>query len=159
MDGYMMIVWLVILVVTLIAEIATVGVVSIWFCFGALVSMILSIFNVLVWVQIFVFFAVALLLLLFTRPLIKNLLKVKEHKTNADMVIGRIGVVTEPIDNVREIGAVKVLNKEWTARSYYGDMFAKDDLVEIVQIDGVKLIVKKPENPDGEETAESERQS
>lgn len=52
-------------------------------------------------------------------------------------------MVSEPIDNLRETGAVRVLGKEWTARSADGRTIAAGTLVTVAEIRGVKAIVRE----------------
>ena len=54
-------------------------------------------------------------------------------------------VVTEPIDNLAETGAVRVLGKEWTARTKDGTPVPAGARVTILEIRGVKAIVQKIE--------------
>ena len=51
--------------------------------------------------------------------------------------------MTEDIDNINAIGAVRCMGKEWTARSQSGEKIAAGETVTAVAIEGVKLIVKK----------------
>ena len=60
--------WLVVLIVSIGVEVATLGLTSIWFAGGAAVAVIVAAFHGPVWLQILLFFAVSLLLLFFTRP-------------------------------------------------------------------------------------------
>lgn len=114
---------------------------SIWFALGALAALISSLFGAPMWLQVVWFFAVSILTLVLTRPLAKKYLNGKTQATNADMVIGEICVVMEPISNLSETGAVKVGGKVWTARSEDGTVFAPGERVRAVRIEGVKLIV------------------
>ena len=57
------------------------------------------------------------------------------------------GVVLEEIDNLRASGRVQVRGMEWTARSQNQEQkIAKDKIIEVCAIEGVKLIVKEKEN-------------
>ena len=87
--------------------------------------------------------AVAIVLLIATRPLVKKLLGGKIEATNVDALIGKNAVVTETIDNIISKGAAKLDGKEWTARSADDSVIEKDSIVTVEKIDGVKLIVKK----------------
>ena len=58
---------------------------------------------------------------------------------------GQSAVVTEPIDNLAETGAVRVLGKEWTARTKDGTPVPAGARVTILEIRGVKAIVQKIE--------------
>jgi membrane protein implicated in regulation of membrane protease activity len=62
----MFIVWLVLLVLLAVIEMATVAIVSVWFCFGVLVAMILSMMGFSVTIQVVAFVAVSTILLIFT---------------------------------------------------------------------------------------------
>ena len=65
--------------------------------------------------------------------------------TNADRVLHHNARVTETIDNSRPTGAVYIDGKTWTARSEDGTVIAKDTMVEVVRMEGVKLFVIKKE--------------
>ena len=71
-------------------------------------------------------------------------LDVVSRITNADAVIGERAVVIEPIDNLAGKGQVKVKGQIWTARAGDNDAkYAKDEVLSVVAIEGVKLICKK----------------
>ncbi len=133
--------WLILMISCMVLEFSTVNLTSIWFALGALAALISSLFGAPVWLQVVWFFAVSILTLVITRPLAKKYLNGKTQATNADMVIGEICVVMEPISNLSETGAVKVGGKIWTARSEDGTVFAPGERVKAVRIEGVKLIV------------------
>lgn len=79
-----------------------------------------------------------------TKPVVNKLRKRKVQATNLDRVIGMSGVVTSPI-LPNEVGEVKVDGKRWSAISSDG-VISDGEMVNIVRIDGVKLIVEKKEN-------------
>ena len=140
---FLWIVWLAFIVLAVIAEAASAALISVWFIPGAIVALILSLFGVPLWVQIVVFAVISILLLVFTRKLVKKFLAGKGQPTNADAVIGQKAVVTERVSNIEETGAVKVMGKEWTARSEGGEIFDVGDVVTVKEISGVKLICNK----------------
>ena len=140
---YIWIGWLAFIVLAVIAEAATAALVSVWFIPGAIVALILSLFKVPLWVQIVVFAVISVLLLVFTRKFVKRFLKGKGQPTNADAVIGQKAVVTERVSNIEETGAVKVMGKEWSARSENEEIFEVGDVVTVKEISGVKLICNK----------------
>lgn len=109
--------WVVALVVFLIVEAVTAGLVSIWFVFGSLVALICAALGAAVWLQIFWFVIVSVATLVLTRPLVKRYVDSRSVATNADRSIGRAAVVTERIDNLAATGAVKLDGVVWTARS------------------------------------------
>lgn len=140
---YIWIGWLGFIVLAVIAEAASAALISVWFIPGALIALVLSLFGVPLWVQFVVFGIVSVVLLVFTRKFVKQFLKGKGERTNADAVIGQKAVVTERVSNIEETGAVKVMGKEWSARSEGGDVFEVGDVVTVKEISGVKLICNK----------------
>ena len=136
-------VWIAVLVAAVVTEAVTNDFVAIWFFPAALVSMLLSLFTVPVRVQILVFVVVGLALVIATRPLCRKLLKGKKQTTNAPALIGRVCIVTEEIRNIDEVGEVKVGGLCWSARALDpARVIGVGEQVEIVEISGVKLIVK-----------------
>lgn len=136
--------WVAALVVFLIVEAVTAGLVSIWFVFGSLVALICAALGAAVWLQIFWFVIVSVATLVLTRPLVKRYVDSRSVATNADRSIGRTAVVTERIDNLAATGAVKLDGVVWTARST-DDAVAIEagERVTVRAIEGVKLIVER----------------
>jgi len=136
--------WVAALVVFLIVEAVTAGLVSIWFVFGSLVALICAALGAAVWLQIFWFVIVSVATLVLTRPLVKRYVDSRSVATNADRSIGRAAVVTERIDNLAATGAVKLDGVVWTARST-DDAVAIEtgEHVTVRAIEGVKLIVER----------------
>lgn len=136
-------VWIALLITGLIVETLTANLVLIWFLPGTLVSMILAFCNVPLTVQLIVFAVMGFGLLFATRPLAKRWQKGTDNRTNKDALIGQTGLVTEEICNIRETGEVKLNGLRWSARSATaGIVIPKGTQVEILEIKGVKLIVK-----------------
>lgn len=139
---FMIIVWFVIIIVAAIIEINTMDLSSIWFSAGALVSFILSLVNFNAFGQVAVFLVVSLLLLISVRPIVKNYLKTNVITTNSDRLIGKVAVCTKEI-KVGERGEVKIDGKFWLAVSTAEEDIEEDEKVEVLAIEGVKLIVNK----------------
>lgn len=137
------IVWLIILALCLIVEIATLGLVTIWFAGGALVTFFVAMVTDNLLIQMIVFLVVSFLLLFFTRPLAKKFYNNKRTKTNVDSLIGEQCKVTEAIDNFNETGAVLLNGLEWTARSKGEAVIEIGARVKVCAVDGVKVIVEK----------------
>ena len=118
--------------------------VTIWFAVGALVTFFVALAGVeQLWIQIVVFVAVSAVAVVVTRPLVKKMVNKKAEPTNADMVIGQTGIVTEKIDNLAPSGLVKVNGSVWTARTADGSVIEANEKVIIKEISGVKLLVIK----------------
>ena len=135
--------WLVVLVVSIGVEVATLGLTSIWFAGGAVVAVIVAAVHGPVWLQILLFFAVSLLLLFFTRPIAVRYFNRDRVRTNVESMIGRQAIVTSEIDNLQGIGQVTVGGQEWSARTEGDGLnLQPGTVVDIVAVNGVKLIVK-----------------
>lgn len=136
-------VWLAIFILLIIAECATVGLVSIWFAGGALVAMFFAMAGVPLGWQIVAFLLVSLLLLIFTRPFAVKHFNKKKTKTNYQSVIGSVVRITERVDNFNQTGAAMADGKEWTVRSAEENItLEKGDAALVVAVEGVKLMVK-----------------
>ena len=135
--------WIIAMVVFLVIEAVTVGIVSVWFDIGALFAMVTAMLGANLWVQITVFLVVSAIALYFTRPLVKKFVNNKVEPTNADMLIGKECRVVETIDNLSGTGAVYVDGKTWTARTVDEEIIPEGQLVKAERIEGVKLIVSK----------------
>ena len=147
MDTY---IWLGLFAVFLIVEaVCTIHLVSIWFAAGSLAAALVSLLNGPVWLEILLFMVVSGGLLLALWPFTKKFLKPTITKTNVDSVIGSVGYVTEPIDNLHAQGQVKLGGMEWTARSSDDSTIAVGTMITVERIEGVKVFVRavKKETP------------
>lgn len=145
--------WLVALIVFLVIEVATLGLATIWFAGGALIALIAAMCGAGVGIQMASFLVVSLVLLIFTRPLAVRFLSKDTLKTNVDRVVGMEGVVTEEISNLAGTGKVSLGGNIWTARTENeGGTIPADAVVEVLRVEGVKLIVKVKEKEGGNET-------
>ena len=137
-------IWVVLLVICVVVEIATMGLTTIWFAGGAFIALILAIIGLPSYVQIAAFLVVSLTLLFFTRPIAVRFFNKDRVKTNAESLVGEKARVLIPVNNLKSEGQVMVNGMEWTARSTKDEVtFVKDEMVRIVGISGVKLIIEK----------------
>lgn len=135
--------WLVLLVVLVLIELATMGLTTVWFAGGALVAALIAVLNGPVYVQFAAFVVVSLLLLIFTRPIAMKYFNVERTKTNTESLIGMQAIVTQRIDNLKAQGSVAVNGLEWTARSLHQEQEIEEGAVVVIKdIQGVKLIVE-----------------
>ena len=136
--------WLVLLIVFLVIEIATMGLTTIWFAGGALVALLSSFVGFKWPVQLIVFLLVSIALLVLTRPIALKYFNKERQKTNAESLIGQTALVMEDIDTLRGIGRVEVNGMEWSAKTEEAEgQIEKEQVVIIEGIQGVKLIVKR----------------
>lgn len=146
MEGGMnmtVVVWLIIMIVLLAFEALTVGLTTIWFAAGALVAAVACAMNLSLPLQLAVFFVVSMVMLIFTRPWAMRYFNPHKVRTNYEEAIGKVAKVTATIDNRNNTGTAVLGGQEWTARAALDDtIIAKDALVKVVDIQGVKLIVE-----------------
>lgn len=144
MEKVHLIIWGVVLVIMVIAEIASVQFISIWFAAGSLAAFI-SAFFLPFEGQLAVFLAVSILLLLLTRPIFKKFSYTARHATNADMDVGKKAVVIEEINTVLGTGRVTLNGVDWLAVSADSSIVPKGSTVIVKEVEGAKFIVM-PEN-------------
>ena len=139
-------IWLILLVIFILVEIATVGLLTIWFAGGALAAFFVSLSQLGAAVQVIVFLIVSFVLVLLIRPLAQKKFNSGHIRTNAQTLIGEEAVVLEPIDNLQSKGRVMIRGQEWSARSVDDkEKFEKDEVVQVMSISGVKLMVRRPQ--------------
>ncbi|HBA47461.1 MAG TPA: NfeD family protein [Lachnospiraceae bacterium] len=135
--------WLVLLILCIGIEVLTLGLTTIWFAGGALVSIFANLLYAPIFVQIILFFVVSLVLLFFTRPVAVKYFNKDRVKTNVESMVGRQAIVTEEIDNLKAAGQVTVNGQEWTARSWDEKVkIPVGAIVTVRAVGGVKLIVE-----------------
>ena len=140
---YFVWIWLAILILSTVLELVSLQMVSIWFTFSSVVAVILDLCGVTIWVQILVFCALALVLLVSLRRFsLKYLLKGDKTKTNVDSMLNNSYKLLESIDD-EKAGSIKVNGVVWTATST--EKIEAGEKVVVTKIDGNKLIVKKLE--------------
>lgn len=133
--------WAAAMVLFIIIEAATPQLVSIWFAAGALGATVCSLFTKNVTMQFLIFFVITAICLMITRPMANRVTEVKKCPTNADMVIGKIGTVTETIDPIAGSGRVIVMGGTWSAYTQNMQSIPVGQTVKIQKINGVKLLV------------------
>ena len=153
-----MIFWLALLIVAIVAELLTMGLTTLWFAGGALVAILATALRAPVFIQIILFFLVSLMLLFFTRPVAVKYFNKDRVKTNVESMVGRQAVVISEIDNLQGIGQVAVSGQEWSARSCDDKVrIPVGAVVNVMAINGVKLIVRPDEQMKKFESGESEQ--
>lgn len=138
------ILWLIALVSFIVIEIATMGLTTIWFAGGSLITVIAAAFGAPLSLQIIIFLVVSFVLLYFTRPVALKYFNKNRVKTNAESLVGRQAIVIGEVDNLQGMGQVTVSGMEWTARTTEdGVVIPLGSIVDIIAINGVKLIVNE----------------
>lgn len=136
--------WLIAAGIFFIIEMATVGFLVFWLGIGSLLAMITSFITDNLLAQAIVFVVSSTLLLIFTRPLVNKFIKVpNEVKTNAYSIIGKKAIVISKINNIEGTGQIKIDGEVWSAKSSTEEDIPENTEVEILEIDGVKAVVRK----------------
>lgn len=136
--------WLVLLIVLLVVEMATLGLTTIWFAGGAFVAILAALLNAPILVQIILFFLVSVILLVFTRPIAVKYFNRDRVRTNVESIVGRQGIVTGEINNLLGQGQVVINGQEWSARNADdGSVIPAGAVVTVVAVSGVKLMVSE----------------
>ena len=133
--------WLAAMVIFIIAEATTVTLVSIWFAVGALGAILIALLGGGLTLQVTVFLALAIVLLIFLRGAVRKHFAPRITRTNVDSVIGATGIVVTPVNNIAALGQVQINGVEWSARSTDGSHIGAGTLVKVDKIEGVKVFV------------------
>ena len=134
--------WFIVAIIFGIGELMTTSLTLIWFSIGALISMVLSIFIESILMQVIIFAVISIgLLVIATKYLVDRDKNVK-YNTNLQGIISQKAIVIKDIEPY-ETGIVKLNGEEWTAISKDEVKIEKGRIVEVVEIEGVKLIVRE----------------
>jgi len=138
--------WGVLLILTILVEVYSVQLVSIWFSLGAIVALILAVFNVDIWIQFLVFTLVSILSLFGGRYFFKKFLaRDKDLPTNTDRLIGQTIILLSPLDRLNPSSG-RMGDVTWTVAVRGEEKFVAGDKCVIDAIEGNNLIVSRKEN-------------
>ena len=139
------ILWLVAMVVFILVEASTVALVSVWFAAGSLAATMVALLGGSLGLQVAVCLAVAIVLLVSMRGLVRRHFTPNLVATNVDTMAGREGLVVVPVDNLAARGQVTISGMEWTARSTSGKVLEEGTKVTVDRVEGVKVFVSAAE--------------
>ena len=133
--------WIVILVLAIIIELISYGLIRIWFKPSIILTIILKAFGLNnIYIEIMIVLSLSTVLLIFTRPLVVKFLKPQNIKTNFDRILDMKGKIIKKV-NLNDFGIVKVDGKEW--RCYASKEIEVGKIVKIIKIDSNKLEVEE----------------
>ncbi len=138
------VIWLVIALVFIGIEVATLTFVALYPALGALVAGIAALLGAHIGVQFALFAVVSVATLLLTRrPLRRMMRNTPLVPSNAETVIGKRAVVIVAIEEgPGQRGQVRVGTEHWSARAENEQAIAEGATVEVSRIDGVALVVR-----------------
>ena len=134
-------VWVAVTIICVVIESLTLALTTIWFGISAFVMVFLAFTPMPFVAQLFIFVAIAMVLLIFTRPVVKQKINQKKIATNYERVIGQIAVVTKKITALDK-GAIKLNGMEWTAAVREDIVLEEGSKCIVEEIAGVTAYVK-----------------
>ena len=137
----MLYIWLAAMVLFLIIEIGTPGLVFACFAVGALGGAITTLLTGNYLIQLGVFAFLSIVLIPLTRPLAKKITKPSPQKTNVDAMVGRSGIVVKAIDPDSETGLVRVDGQVWQALA--AEPIEAGAKITVDRVQGARLYVSK----------------
>lgn len=137
-------IWLILCGIFFIVEIFTISFIYLWPGIGAFLALIVTALGFDFKVQVSVFAISSILLIFFTKPLVKKFFKVNDTAMmNNKSVIGKNGIVLKTVNNLEGSGQVKVSGEIWSAMSTDDEIIEEGVTIVVNSINGVKLSVKK----------------
>jgi membrane protein implicated in regulation of membrane protease activity len=147
MEEYAWILWTVLGVVLIIAEVFTFGFVLFWFGIGALLAALAGWLGLGFGGQFLIFAVVSIALTIMSRTIFANLYQNKNEnalKTGMDSLPGQIGTVTSASRGALQEGAVKVFGSTWTAFPVDDkNPLQEGEKVQVVEIKGSSIYVQR----------------
>lgn len=146
MNEWAWILWIILGIVLIIAEIFTLGFVLFWFGIGALAAAFVGFLGLGIFWQFLVFALVSIALTVMSRTIFAKYLPHDEEKIKmgVDSLPGQIGTVTSASKGALNEAAVKVYGSTWTAFPVDGDaIFEEGEKVEVVRVQGSSIYVRK----------------
>jgi membrane protein implicated in regulation of membrane protease activity len=138
-------VWLVIALVLVGLELATLAFIALYLAVGSVAAAIVGASGGNIAVQVLVFAIVSIATLVLTRaPLKKALDRTPQVVSNALTVVGKHAMVTVPLaEGPGHRGQIRVGTEYWSARSNDDQPIAVGTTVEVVGIEGVTALVRR----------------
>lgn len=131
--------WFAVMVLCIVVEAMTVSLTTIWFSGSALLLIFISLLKIPFLFQVFVFFVIAVALLIFTRPVLLRKIQYGD-KTNVESLVGKIVPVIKEIKRF-EKGLVKVDGILWSATALQNQEIPENSVCKIISIQGNTVVV------------------
>jgi len=148
----MTILWICVTLLAVVMEIITVQLVSLWFVGGGIVAFVMSLFEGIGWQwQLLAFVLISIGLLILARPALAKVMNInKNSRSNVDELISQKVRMLSDADFDKN-GTTKIHDVIWTVKAVEGATLKQGDIVEIVKVEGNKLIAS-PCNDDNQTT-------
>ncbi len=143
MDQMFLIVWVVLAVILVIVEVASSGILAIWFAIGSAASAIVAwLYPGSYVTQLLTFIIVSTILTFFGSKAFNNKVNVRPSSQPVYSVLGKEAIVTKEIDNLKGTGQISINGDVWSAKSNNNQNIEENTKVRILEIDGVKAVVE-----------------
>lgn len=141
------IIWIILGVILIVAEIFTLGFVLLWFGIGAIAAAFAGWLGFGFTFQFLIFAVVSIALTAMSRTILVDYFskdKADEIKMGMDSLPGQIGTVTMASRGALQEAAVKVYGSTWTAFPVNGEIsLVEGEKVEVVRVQGSSIYVQK----------------
>jgi membrane protein implicated in regulation of membrane protease activity len=134
--------WLILSAIFIIAELFTAGFFLLWFGIGAAVACVFALLGLGLGWQWVIFVVVSGVLFSVSRKFAERVTQKQPPGIGADRFIGKMGIVLEEIDNIKNTGRVRVDKDEWRADSESGNIIPIGEKVVVDKLVGTHLVVK-----------------
>jgi membrane protein implicated in regulation of membrane protease activity len=148
MDDFAWILWTILGIVLIIAELFTPGFVLLWFGVGALAAAFADFLGLGLAAQFLVFILVSTSLTALSRTIFVNYFsqegETSGHRFGADSLPGQVGTVVTSSGGAMQEGAVKVFGSVWTAYPAEGeDPLEAGERVVVERLQGASIYVRR----------------
>lgn len=150
MNQLVWVLWLVLGVGLIVAEIFTLGFVLLWFGIGAIAAALVGALGGGFFLQFLVFAIVSIALTAMSRTIFATYFAHDDKnamKSGVDSLPGKIGTVATASKGALNEGAVKVFGSTWTAYPVEGEQaLIEGEKVEVVEVKGSSIYVRRVTN-------------
>ncbi|MGI8467517.1 MAG: NfeD family protein [Pyrinomonadaceae bacterium] len=147
MESLAWILWIVLGVILIIAEVFTLGFVLLWFGIGALCAAFVGYLGFGLGWQFLIFAVVSIILTALSRTIFANYYSHDDEnklRSGKDSLPGQIGTVSGASRGAMAKGEVKVFGSTWTAFPEEGELpLVEGEKVEVVSVKGSSLYVRR----------------
>ena len=146
-EQYLWLLWGIVGVFLIIAEIFTLGFVLFWFGVGAFVAALAAFLGVGILGQFIIFAVVSIALTVMSRTIFEDYYPFgddEEHKMGIDKLPGQIGTVKQRSKGALKEATVNVFGSTWKALPVDDDSDLEEgEKVEVVRVEGSTIFVRK----------------
>jgi membrane protein implicated in regulation of membrane protease activity len=138
-------IWLAVGMGFIILEILSPTFFMVFFGISAFITSIVSLFDLDIIPQLFIFVILSIITLFVFRPFAKKHLIADsdDTKTNVNALVGKEALVTERIVPSKNEGRVKITGDSWIAVATTEEEIAEGEKVIITEVEGAKVFIKR----------------